>query len=221
MAFVYLLTEDDFDDQVYVYLLEMLSGARFDYEQVRLRRGGGVPEVRKKLPLLLSLVRRTGPLEDACFLVALDNDRLPKHGSHAREDATCRHCGLEAAIHQRMPDGRPIPGIVAVPVEMIESWLLLLLDPERFPDEACLPRCGSRAQQVARDVHGATPPPQLKDLVESERRAARQSKAEFALDCVLRLDDASLLAARSPSFALFHAQVARLGFPKPPPSLGT
>ena len=60
MTHVYVLSEDDFDDQVYVYLLETLLSVHVELIPLRLRRGGGIGEVRKKLPLLLSEIRRTG-----------------------------------------------------------------------------------------------------------------------------------------------------------------
>jgi hypothetical protein len=90
---------------------------------------------------------------------------------------------------------------------MIESWLLLLHDPLKYRAESELPVCARRDQAVAIRHYGPNPPPQLKDLVEQECKATGKTKSDFALDCVLRLDIADL-AARSPSFALFHQQVA-------------
>jgi hypothetical protein len=209
MRHVYLLSEDDFDDQVYVLVLEALLATRVERLPMRLRRGGGVGEVRKKLPLLLSVIRRTGPLDDTAFVVAIDNDRALEHPSHAPQrhsrDEPCRDCALTDAICAGMPDGRPIPGAIALPVQMIESWLLLMHDAERYPAESRLPPCARRDGAAARELFGATPPPQLKDLVDFERGTS--SKADFAVECVLRLDPASL-AARSPSFARFREQVA-------------
>jgi hypothetical protein len=218
MAYVHILSEDDFDDQVYVYILEMLlGGASIERNHVRLRRGGGIGEVRKKVPILLSHIRRTGLVDDTYFVVALDNDRKPEHAKHegaARPPPGCRHCDLENAIHAAMPDGWPIPGAVAVPVQMIESWLLLMHDPVRYA-EATLPQCGLRDQPVAREMYGANPPPQLKDLLEIEQRASRSSsKEDFALACILRLDPADL-AERSASFAHFRRQVSTWLAPAP------
>jgi hypothetical protein len=208
MARVYILSEDDFDDQVYVYVLETLLGARVDPIPLRLRRGGGVGEVRKKLPLLLAAIRRAGPIDDTYFVVSLDNDRVPEHEQHAPRAHGCRHCELDDAIRLAMPDGWPIPGAVAVPVQMIEAWLLLMYDPARYVREATLPQCGRRDQAVARGIYGAEPPPQLKDLVEMDQRASGSStKSDFALACVLRLDPDGL-AVRSPSFAHFRRQVS-------------
>jgi hypothetical protein len=212
MAQVYILSEDDFDDEVYVYVLEALLGTRVDRVPVRLRRGGGIGEVRKKLPLLLDTIRHTGHVDDTYFVVAIDNDRAPEHSKHeqaAPRARGCRHCDLDDAIHAAMPDGWPIPGAIAVPVQMIEAWLLLMYDSARYAREATLPQCGRRDQDVARRVHGADPPPQLKDLTEMEQsEAGFVTKSDFAAECVLRLDAADL-AHRSPSFAHFQRQVSR------------
>jgi hypothetical protein len=213
MPFVYLPSEDDSDDQVYVYILESLISARADIAQMRLRRGGGIGEVRKKLPLLLAAIRRGGQPDDTCFVVAIDNDRALEHPSHGPQpysrEEPCRHCGLTNAIHAALPDGWPIPGAVAVPVQMVEAWLLLMHDGTKYPAESELPACGRRDQASARRLYGPDPPPQLKDLVEAEWRASgAASREEFALSCILKLvpDD---LAARSPSFRRFRDDVAR------------
>jgi hypothetical protein len=221
VAHVYILSEDDFDDEVYVYVLEALLGAHVAPVPVRLRRRGGIGEVRKKLRLLLDMIRHTGPVDDTYFVVAIDNDRAPEHSKHepaAPRARGCRHCDLDDAVHAATPDGWPIPGAIAVPVQMIEAWLLLMYDPARYEREATLPQCGWRDQDVARRVYGADPPPQLKDLTEKERREADiATKSDFAAECVLRLD-ATDLAQRSPSFAHFQRQVSR--WPARPPAGG-
>jgi hypothetical protein len=211
MAQVYVLSEDDVDDQAYVYVLEALLGAHVDLVPVRVRRSGGIGEVRKRLPLLLSILRHTGQVDDTYFVVAIDNDRKPQHSEHEQEAPHargCRHCDLEDAIHAAMPDGWPIPGAIAVPVQMIEAWLLLMYDPARYPLEATLPYYGRRGQPIARSFYGAAPPPQLKDLTDMEQRdAGIAAKSDFAMACVLRLDAADL-ARRAPSFAHFQRQVS-------------
>jgi hypothetical protein len=112
-----------------------------------------------------------------------------------------------------MPDGWPVPGAVAVPVEMIAAWLLLMYDPVCYARESDLPACARRDQPVARERCGAAPPPQLKDLVDKEMLGSRSvTKADFALECVLRLDPAAL-AGRAPSFAHFRQQVSGWGAP--------
>jgi hypothetical protein len=207
---VYLLSEDDSDDQVYVYLLEMLLEKRVELVQRVRSRRGGVGEVRKRLPLLFAAIRRAGVVEDTYFLVAIDNDRAPEHPAHEGRPHSkaeeCRHCALERAMGHALPDGRPIPGALAVPVQMIESWLLMMHDPATYPNEATLPMYARRRGVAARRAHGHDPPPQLKDLVRSAREARGWSEADFALDCVTRLD-ADDLAERSPSFQRFRDEV--------------
>jgi hypothetical protein len=98
-----------------------------------------------------------------------------------------------------------------VPVQMIESWLLLLHDASRYPREIDLPACGRSDQETSKRLYGSQPSPQLKDLVDNERRAAGvATKDEFALTCVMKLVPEDL-AARSPGFDQFRVQVAEWG----------
>ncbi len=209
MLNLYVLSEDAFDDQVYVYLVEWLRGG----EQVKLvpfqlRRGGGVGQVRKSLPLLASHIRQTGRTQDTAFLIAIDNDRAPEHPAHAVQSHSsgtqCRECGLASALSIGLPSGLPIPGAIAVPVEMIESWLLLIHDRRRFPTEIALPRFARSDQAAAQALLGAKPPPQLKDLI--DEACAGQPKSEFALSCILKLD-AKALGQCAPSFERFRLAV--------------
>ena len=209
MPHVYILSEDDFDDQVYAYLVEMLLSVRVDVVPMRLRRGGGIGEVRNKLRLLLGHIQHVGVQESTFFIVAMDNDRALEHPAHQPRphgDGTpCRHCGLIAAIHTGMPDGWPIPGAVAVPVQMIEAWLLLMHDRGLYPEESRLPPFARRDQASAWRLMGPDPPPQLKDLVDAERGVA--TVLDFALQCVLAINPEDL-AARSPSFGSFLEQLS-------------
>jgi hypothetical protein len=210
-TYLFLLTEDDSDDQIIVFLLEMMTARRFEVTTTKMRRGGGVGEVRRKLPLVLAAIRRMGIVEGAAFTVVLDNDRALQHPGHLVEphhgpDVRCRHCELRDALDRCLPDGWPIPGAIAIPVQMIEAWLLLLHDKTKYPLESGLPLCARRDQPIAVRHYGAAPPPQLKDLVDLERAATAKNRHDFALGCALALDMQDL-AARSPSFALFAKQV--------------
>jgi hypothetical protein len=49
---------------------------------------------------------------------------------------------------------------------MIESWVLLLLNPQREE----LPPFSEASQQLAHIYYGKTPPPQLKDLRDAEAK---------------------------------------------------
>jgi hypothetical protein len=211
-AQLYFLTEDDWDDQVLLFLLEMMTGRRLDVVRTRLRRGGGIGEVRKKLALMFAAIRRLGAQDGLVFTVAVDNDRAVPHAAHgANRDLACRHCGVDEEIHRLLPDGRSIPGAIAVPVEMLEAWILLMHDPTTYAREYDLPRCARRYQPIAIRTYGAMPPPQLKDLLESECVRIGRTRTELAEAAVLRLD-AEDLAARSPSFALFRRQVIAWAF---------
>lgn len=105
-------------------------------------------------------------------------------------------------------DEWPIPGAIAVPVEMLESWLLLICNGETYRDEASLPPFGRKNQKLARDFYTPKDPPdQLKDLSDLEKRERGiDATLEFVAYCAGQLDPDDL-AARAPSFALFRSQV--------------
>ena len=102
----------------------------------------------------------------------------------------------------------PIQGAVAVPVEMLESWLLLISDGEKHQDEASLPPFAKKDRPLARNFYShKNLPDQLKDLCDLEKRERGIGAAlEFVAYCAGRLEPDDL-AARAPSFALFKRQV--------------
>ncbi len=218
MAFLYLLSESDNDDAFYKACVERLTGKTLELISRRLRRGGGLSELRSKSRILLGQIKHTGYVEETFFLIALDNDRSPVHPTHEQRSGlskkekqkVCRYCEIDALIQSILGerDEWPIPGAVAVPVEMLESWLLLICDGEKYQDEASLPPFARKDQKLARDFHARkNPPDQLKDLCDLEKQERGIGGAlEFVVYCAGRfdLDD---LAARAPSFALFKRQV--------------
>lgn len=180
MAYLYLLSESDNDDAFYKACVERLTGKTMELVSRRLRRGGGLPELRSKSRILLGQIKHTGFVEDTFFLIALDNDRSPVHPAHERRSGLskkerqkdCRYCEIDSVIQNILGerDAWPIPGAVAVPVEMLESWLLLICNPETYHDEASLPPFKTKDQKLARDYYAPrNPPDQLKDLCEIPR----------------------------------------------------
>ena len=219
-SFLYLLSEDDNDDFFYHLCLEKLTGRTFYLDSVRLRKGGGIGEVRKKLPFLLERFRYSGSNQDIFFFLALDNDRSRQHPNHQtsleparikrlpkrEQNKACRYCELEREITSLLGQPWSVRGAIAIPVEMLESWLLLICD-QRLREEA-LPIFSEQTQALCVDYFSPVPPPeQLKDLCANEmKKLAFSKKDEFYLHCVEALD-AQDLASRSPSFALFLKQI--------------
>ena len=219
--FLYLLSEDDNDDFFYKACLEKIHDCEYEIIPTRLRRGGGIGEVRKALPLFLNTINNMGFVESTFFLIAVDNDRRPLHPIHARDDFdrlppkeqrdSCRYCEIEGRIQEKLGLAReqwPICGAIAVPVEMLESWLLLICNPNKYKLEAELPIFSEKTKEQAKTYYG-TPknvPPQLKELVDAERKDLGHSKREFYEHCAHRLVPESL-ATVSPSFSHFLDQV--------------
>ena len=224
---LYLLTEDDSDDLIYEAFAERVTGSVFTPSSRRMRRGSGIGAVRASLKLLLAEARRMAAGSGAHFVLAMDNDRAP-HTAAAdslpaaqrsrleKMDArkSDRHAGLLSVLEETLGRDRsrwPVSAAIAVPVEMIESWLLLIA---RGGQAADLPRFSRRDSALSRHFHQpAEPPPQLKDL----RDAAWVEDGfpncqEWALSLVMEKLDAADLAQRSPSFALFKSWLD--GWPK-------
>ncbi len=217
MSFLHLLTEDDSDDLFYEACAQRITGRRFQSEVAKVKRGAGIGAVRVAMKYLLRGILRTGPLPDSFFIIALDNDRAPQHPDGARPPGTLssadqrkqsRHDELHAAVAAVLGEDRsqwPIPGALAIPVEMLESWVLLMCDSQR-PQP--LPYFPSADKPAAQQYHGTTnPPPQLKDLAHSEATARGiANRQELALDIALAHDSAAV-AAVSRSYAHFRDQL--------------
>lgn len=218
MAYLYLLSESDHDDAFYKACIERLTGKTVELISRRLRRGGGLSELRSKSRILLGQIKHTGYVAETFFLIALDNDRSPVHPTHEQRSGlsrkerqkVCRYCEVDSVIQSILGERAEwlIPGAVAVPVEMLESWLLLICDGENYRDEASLPPFATKEGKLARDFYAPrNPPDQLKDLCDIERQKLSIDTRGFIVYCAGRLEPDDLVG-RAPSFALFTRQVA-------------
>ncbi len=222
VQYLYLLSEDDNDDLFYQGCLQKITGQPFEIIPLRIRKGGGIGAVRKSLPILLQQIQYSGVQEQSRFVVALDNDRSPIHPDHLRpadfsqlpkadQKKACRHCELEQVAMAKLGAARkqwPIQGAIAVPVQMLEAWLLLITAPETYSNETGLPLFSEKSSSSAKHYHSSQKPPeQLKDLKRKEKkRLGIGSDRDFCQYCVDQLDPESL-ATLSPSFQMFMDEI--------------
>ncbi|MEM9275339.1 MAG: hypothetical protein AAGA80_20595 [Cyanobacteria bacterium P01_F01_bin.143] len=220
-SLLYLLTEDDNDDLFFELCAERIRGKSFcPVEPRRIRKNGGIGEVRKKLPAFLNDIKKSAGM-DAYFIIALDNDRAPEYlfddnqkpiqkkiPGLSKRDASkqCRFREIEKRIQELWGYDRskwPAKGAIAVPVQMLESWILIALDPSCAED---LPIFAEKSQSSAKKFYSGSPPDQLKDLCDQYRYQKNMVKGEFVLD-VARNMDLDEVAQASCSFAQFRNQV--------------
>ncbi|MCP4658900.1 MAG: hypothetical protein GY856_26105 [bacterium] len=222
MNYLHILSEDDNDDAFYKRCVEKLTGEAFFLISRRLRRGGGISQVRRYMNILFDDIRHTGPVENTFFVVALDNDRSPVHPEHEKlpgvhklpkkeQRKVCRFCEIEREARQALGENReewPIKGAIAVPVQMMESWLLLICNGEEYDTEANLPVFAKKDSGLARLYYAPRKPTdQLKDLRNIERRRLSiASSWELCVDCGNHLIPEEL-RERSDSFVQFEDQV--------------
>ncbi|MDM8523164.1 hypothetical protein QUF80_07320 [Desulfococcaceae bacterium HSG8] len=221
MNFIYILSEDDNDDAFYKGCIEKMTGKSYDLISRRLRRGGGVSQVRKYMPILLRDIRYTGHVDNTFFVIALDNDRSPAHPNHEKpprflklpkkeQGKTCRFCEIEriAVNILDIRENWPIRGAIAVPVQMMESWLLLICDGVQYQNEAKLPIFAKKRSSSAQLYYGPRKPgDQLKDLCKIKKKQLNiKSDRDFCAYCAENLIPKDLQKI-SDSFALFKEQV--------------
>lgn len=211
MKLLHILSESDADSFFYERIAERVTGMRFTPSDIRLRRGSGESQVRASLKLLLSKFPKHTPRPDTAVLIALDNDRCPGHPgasayprllTSAERRRPSRWKEIEDAMQARWGENRnawPVDIAVALPVEMIESWVLLLLNPDRGP----LPIHSRETDVSAIAYHAPSKPDlQLKDLADEEARSRRISKHELMMDAA-EAGDLAELERISPSFRSF------------------
>ena len=210
MAFLYILSEGERDELFYDLIAERVTGQRFERpSDFRLRHGANWKSALAGGRLLLSRVRHWKESQDIAVILAVDNDRAPGHpGSlpHPRPlvGQDLRKLPRYPAVRQMVTDALgtdrstwPVDVAVAMPVEMIEAWVLLLCNPAR----PTLPFFAEAIQPSARAYHGTLPPPQLKDLCKTEAAALQKPLDEFFWHAADQ--DIEAAAAVSPSFKMF------------------
>jgi hypothetical protein len=218
MKTLYILTEDDSDSLFYEACAERITGWKFNTTCRRVR-GRGLSGVRKSLKIALGEIRRMATGSGVCFLLAMDNDRAPHaeameealsgqrrsrlSGQDAHQNDRYAACLSDLTKHLGVNRAEwKTPVAVAVPVEMIESWLLLIA---RDLGSAELPRFAWEHSASAQAFHHpAKPGPQLKDLRDRVRlEDGFGDPNDWLLHLALEKMQPEKLAEKSRSFALF------------------
>jgi len=224
MSLLYLVSESDNDAFFYALCAEKLTGNLFEPVPLKNRKGAGVSAVRKQLRYaLLGARAAAGGAEPVAFIAAMDNDRaphpenaaLPPMGtgldrarlSEEERGRASRLDWLEQLVMEVLTPNReawPLWVALAVPVEMIESWIVRA--PREHPPQPT-PHFSLAESERARIYYApAAPPPQWKDLAAIEKGDTDQR--DFYARVVHELD-AATLATRSLSFRMFKEWLDR------------
>lgn len=175
---LYILCESEADGIFYESLAEHVTGMTFSRtdDRFRLRQGANWNTVFASARLMMNQMRNWKEKQDIAVILSVDNDRSPEHPGGVPSSRALpsfdtkkfgRYPALTKIVHEALGSNRaewPIDVAIAVPVEMIESWVLLLIDPTRGE----LPIFAEASQPLARKYYGKNPPPQLKELCREE-----------------------------------------------------
>jgi|APTNR8051073442_1049403.scaffolds.fasta_scaffold68761_1 hypothetical protein len=209
---LYILCEGGRDQMLYERIAERVTGHSFALDgEFRFRHGSNFRTATAAARLLLNRFSHYRERQDIGLIIAVDNDRAPGHPGRVdpaqpptRVDAkkAARYGALKSLIDEKLgPDiaARPVHAALAIPVEMIEDWVLRLLDPKSGE----MPIFKKAESASAREFHGSrVPPPQLGDLVVAEACKRGISLDEIFFEAA-DAGDIDALASASPSFALF------------------
>ncbi len=199
-------TEAPTDADVMRVLVQRIAGRPVvDPQDFRLRLRGY--DMALKLAPTFAWHAYHSGMDGALF--AIDNDGAPHHEpSHLHMmEKRCRVCALQQAARTNEVLGLPRHGLgplrflYAVPVEAIESWLLLAKPDARVDELSRLGGTPSQRRELKHRLYGTAAPDQL-------------LMREVSLPLAEELDLA-VLEHRSPSFRHFAAQV-RAEFSSPP-----
>ncbi len=186
---LYILCEGELDEVFYERLAERVTGQTFLIDQeLRYRPGANWKTVFASARLLINRFKHFTAKQDIGVIIAVDNDRASGHPagrayprplSKADQNKEPRHAKLMDMLRSALGVDRhtwPVEVALAVPVEMIESWVLVLLDPSQ---QDLPPFAEASSHSAGLYYAGMSPPPQLKDLCEAEADARKVSKQDL------------------------------------------
>lgn len=210
--FLYILCEGERNEMFYGRICERITG--LTYEQpldFRVRQGSNWKTALAASQLLINRFKHWPEPQDVAVIIAVDNDRAPGHPGSVpaskplpvmdRKKAP-RYPELVKLVDESLgadPAKRAVDVALAVPVEMIESWLLVLLN----PDCGDLPIFSEISPITHQYYQGKKPPCQLKELRETEAKRLGLDADSLFLHAA-DTGDLDKLATRSQSFALFR-----------------
>lgn len=221
MNLLYLVTESDYDAVFYALCAEKLTRISFEPVPLKNRKGDGVAAVKKQLRYALRGARAAaGGAEPVAFIAAIDNDRAPHPENAApppagtgldrarlnekERERAGRLEWIEQVVVEVLSGNRnawPLWVGLAVPVEMIESWIVRSRS-EHPPQPT--PHFSKADSERARIYYApSAPPPQWKDLDAAVREQCGHADKLAFYEQVVREMDAEALAARSLSFRMF------------------
>ena len=224
MSVLYLVSESDNDAVFYALCAEKLTGNLFEAVPLKNRKGDGVAAVKSQLRYALIGARAAAcGSQPVAFIAAMDNDRAP-HGENsspppggagldrakltekerARENRLAWMTATVEGVLGQNRNAWPLQVAIAVPVEMIESWIVRA---RREQPPQPMPHFSKADSDRARSYHApSAPPPQWKDLAAEEQ--GDMDKRDFYARVVKELD-ADALAGRSLSFRMFKEWLDR------------
>lgn len=213
---LYILSEGEGDELIYEGIAEKVTGLSYDKstdQRFVYRKGENFKIVQSKAKILLEIMAKwQGDQDNIRAIIAIDNDRAPNHPASGPKPErtlpsfdlkkTPRHQALKSLVDHAYgndPSGRSVKIALAVPVEMIESWVLHLLDPQRER----LPLFAEASQMLTqRYYQGSQVPLQLKDLCQGE--VHRRNLSSFKELCLVATEgDLAAAEVVSPSLKLF------------------
>ena len=193
MSLLYIVSESGNDAFFYALGAARITGREFTPVPMENRKGDGVEAVKVQLKYALRQARAAARgVEPVCFLAAIDNDRSPHPENDTMDRArlvpqeqkrASRMEWMLATVEAVLGQNRnvwPLPVALAVPVEMIEAWIV-------------------RARREAEPQ----PTPQWKELAAEEEKQSGHTDRLAFYELVVRELDADALAARSLSFRMF------------------
>lgn len=207
---LYILCEGELDEMFYERIAERVTGQSYHSDrEFRVRRGSNWKTAMASAHLLINRFKGWSEKQAMAVIIAVDNDRAPGHPAGCvyprplpkadlRKEA--RYTKLVEMLTSTLGTDRsqwPIEVALAVPVEMIESWVLLLLNPEHDT----LPPYSEASSPLAERYYGSRPPPQLKDLRDEAAKSRGLNLDELFWQAAG--EDLEAAAKVSPSLRLF------------------
>ena len=225
-ARLYILSESEFDDEFFRVIVERVTGyfipANVGHCAVHHLSFIGcnnddAEKIEERFLALRAKARTLGGEAPVFLAVIRDNDRGPFAPTPADPVATYpKQLGTTNRLRQ-LEDFRDLilkddghgpvfPCAVGVSVQMIESWILLAKNPALT--DAALPLFADKYQSTVKKHYAPAPvPDQLKDLYDIASDNATGLKRRDFNRATAEQADLDSLAARSPSFAAFRAEL--------------